>query len=345
MLRRQLLKTTALAVAGAMAGGLSAPKTAAGQRTAPASATKRPIRIVMGGYSPSSTSFSLALKRIGDRLKARLGDEVDIKYVYNVLDLGYREDDLNWMVADGVLTLAYQSSGYFTPEVPDLGVADLPYLFPNVQAARAAIDGRFGLALAATLEAGLNCRVLGYFEAGFSQLSNALRPVHAPADMKGMRIRVRPSKVQARTFELFGAEPKAMDLSEFTEALKAGAVDGQENPFANTVTYGVHKFHRFHTVTNQHYQSRQVFVHRPSFDAWPRQLKEEMRAAVKDAVSFQRELHVKEESDAMAAIRMERGEILQLTAQEREAFVRAVSPIYGEARSEYGRDLLGLVGL
>ena len=345
MLRRQLLKTTALAVAGAMAGGLSAPKTAAGQQTAPASATKRPIRIVMGGYSPSSTAFSLALKRIGDRLKARLGDEVDIKYVYNVLDLGYREDDLNWMVADGVLTLAYQSSGYFTPEVPDLGVADLPYLFPNVQAARAAIDGRFGQALAATLEAGLNCRVLGYFEAGFSQLSNALRPVHTPADMKGMRIRVRPSKVQARTFELLGAEPKAMDLSEFTEALKAGAVDGQENPFANTVTYGVHKFHRFHTVTNQHYQSRQVFVHRPSFDAWPRQLQEEIRAAVKDAVTFQRELHVKEENDAMAAIRMEGGEILQLTAQEREAFVRAVSPIYGEARSEYGRDLLGLVGL
>ena len=42
----------------------------------------------------------------------------------------------------------------------------------------------------------------------------------------------------------------------------------------------------------------------------------------------------------MAAIRMEGGEILELTAQEREAFVRAVSPIYGEARSEYGRDLV-----
>ena len=47
----------------------------------------------------------------------------------------------------------------------------------------------------------------------------------------------------------------------------------------------------------------------------------------------------------MAAIRMEGGEILELTAKEREAFVHAVSPIYGEARSEYGRDLLGLVGL
>src|ERR1051326_7215006 len=111
MLRRQLLKTTALAVAGATAG-LVAPKTAGGRQTAPASATKRPIRIVMGGYSPSSTAFSLALRRIGDRLKARLGDQVDIKYVYNVLDIAYREDDLNWMVDTGVLTLAYQSSGY-----------------------------------------------------------------------------------------------------------------------------------------------------------------------------------------------------------------------------------------
>src|SRR5436309_8433767 len=283
MSRRRFLKTVALVGAGAMSGGLGAQRGAFVQQTPLRSAMKRPVRILMGGYSPSSTGFSLALKRIGDHLKAGFGNEVDIKYDYDVLDLGYREDDLNWMVADGVLTLAYQSSGYFTPEVPDLGVADLPYLFPNVQAARAAIDGRFGQALAATLEAGLNCRVLGYFEAGFSQLSNVLRPVHTPADMKGMRIRVRPSKVQARTFELLGAEPKAMDLSEFTEALKAGAVDGQENPFANTVTYGVHKFHRFHTVTNQHYQSRQVFVNRPSFDAWPQALREEMRAAVKDA--------------------------------------------------------------
>jgi len=345
MLRRRLLKSLALLGAGVMAGGLGARRQAFAQQAAPSSATKRPIRIVMGGYSPSSTSFSLALKRIGDRLKARFGEGVDIKYVYNVLDIGYREDDLNWMVDSGVLTLSYQSSGYFTPDVPALGVADLPYLFPNTPAARAAFDGRFGQALTATLEGGLNCRVLGYFEAGFSQFSNSLRSVRAPADMKGMRVRVRPSKIQARTFELLGAVPKAMDLSEFADALKARTVDAQENPFPNTVTYGVHKFHRFHTVTNQHYQSRQVFVHRSSFDAWPRELQEEMRAQVKDAVAFQRELHLKEDNDAMAAIRGERGTILELTAQEHEAFVRAVRPIYDEARREYPRDLLGLTGL
>ena len=315
------------------------------QQLAPETMEYKKSRILMVGYGPPSTGFSLALKRIGDRLKARLGDEVDVKYVYNILDLGYREDDINWLVEEGVLTLGYQSSGYFSERVPDLGVADLPFLFPDVKTARAAIDGRLGQVLAAKLEAGMNYRVLGYFEAAFTHFSNRLRPIRTPADMKGMRMRVRPSKVQARTFELLGAEPKAMDLSEFIEAVKAGSVDAQENAFANTVTYGVHKFHRFHSATNQCYVSRPVFVHRPSFDAWPQRVQEEMRAAAQDAVIFQRQLHVKEEDEAMAAIRMEGGEILELTAQEREAFVRAVSPIYGEARSEYGRDLLGLVGL
>src|SRR2546425_12727468 len=123
MFSRQLIRTSAFAVAGAMAGGLSAPKTAAGLQTAPSSATKRPIRILMVGYGPPSTGFSLALKRIGDRLKARLGDEVDVKYVYNILDLGYREDDINWLVEEGVLTLGYQSSGYFSESVPRSTVA------------------------------------------------------------------------------------------------------------------------------------------------------------------------------------------------------------------------------
>ena len=120
MSRRRFLTTVAMAGAGAMAGGLGTRGRALAQQTAPTSATRRPIRMLLGGYGPSTTGFSLALKRIGDRVKARFGDEVDIKYVYNVLDLGYREDDLNWMVEDGVLTLSYQSSGYFTNEAPDL---------------------------------------------------------------------------------------------------------------------------------------------------------------------------------------------------------------------------------
>lgn len=299
----------------------------------------------MGGYGPPTTSFSLGMKQIGDRLQAKFGKDVDVKYVYNIIDLGYKGEDILWLVEDGVLTLGYQSSSYLTEKVPDLGIADLPFIFSDGATARAAMDGSFGALLTQRIESVTDYRILGWFENGFRHISNHLRPIHQPADMKGMKIRVLPSKVQERTFELIGAKPKIMDLSEVIPGIKAGTLDAQENPFFNTVTYGVHKLHRFHTATNHFYLSRPIFLHRPTFDAWPQALQDEMRAAVRDAVTFQRRLHVKEEEDAMVAIRNEGGEIVELTPEQHRAFVTAVTPIYGEARSRYGQELLSLVNL
>ena len=352
MLRRDFLKTS-VAGAGALAvgAGVSAAGAVAAGGTqaavafqgAPAVVTRKPTRIVMGGYGPATTGFSLALKKMGDRLTAKFGRDVDVKYVYNILDLGYRADDILWLVESGVLTLGYQSSSYLTERVPDLSIADLPFLFPDTAAARTAMDGALGRLLVERIEAGMDYRVLGWFENGFRHVSNRHRPVRKPADLKGMTIRVLPSKVQERTFELLGALPKVMDLTEAIAAVKAGTLDAQENPFFNTVTYGVHNFHRFHTATSHFYLSRPIFFHRPSFDAWPKPLQGEMRAAVTEAVAFQRDLHVKEEEDSAADIRKAGGEILELTIEQHKAFVDAVTPIYGEARQQYSRELLSLV--
>src|SRR2546429_186865 len=136
-----------------------------------------PIQIRMGGYGPASTGFSRALKRIGDRLTAEFGERVEIKYVWNIMELGYRAEDILWL----------------------------------------------------------------------------------------------------------GAVPMRMDLTQAIEMIAAGTIDAQENPLSNTVTYGVHKFHRFHTLSNHFYISRPIFLHRTAFEAWPGDLQRAMRSAVTDA--------------------------------------------------------------
>jgi TRAP-type C4-dicarboxylate transport system substrate-binding protein len=263
----------------------------------------RPIEIRLGGYGPPTTSFSRALKLIGDSLEAELGGGVQIRYVWNIMDLGYRSEDILWLVESGVLTLGYQSTSYFTDRVPELGLLDLPFLFETRDAARAGMDGRLGEVLAGKIESSMSLRILGYFENGFRHISNRLRPVRRPADLAGMRIRVLPSDIQVRTFELLGAVPLRMDLTEAIERVRAGTIDAQENPLANTVTYGVHKFHRFHTLTSHFYLSRPIFLHRPSYDAWPAELRHSMDAAVRRAVAFQRDLAIEEETKAMAEIK------------------------------------------
>ena len=124
--------------------------------------------------------------------------------------------------------------------MPELGFVDLPFLFADNAQARGAMDGALGSFLARKIEERIPYRILGWFENGFRHISNRLRPVHTPADLKDMRIRVLPSEVHRRTFELLGAVPMRMDLTEAIAMIKAGTLDAQENPFANTVTYGVH---------------------------------------------------------------------------------------------------------
>ena len=303
----------------------------------------KPITIRMGGYGPPTTSFSKGLKLIGDSLIAAFGDRVDVKYVWNIMDFGYRAEEILWLVEDGVLTLGYQSSSYLTDRVPELGFVDLPFLFQTRDQARAAMDGALGRFLAAKIEARANYRILGWYENGFRQISNRLRRVQVPADLKDMRIRVLPSEVQARTFELLGAVPVRCDLTEAIAGIKAGTLDAQENPFANTVTYGVHKFHHFHTVTNHFYISRPIFLHRPSFEAWPADLQNAMREAVARAVAFQRELAIAEDRDARAAIEAAGCEITALTADEHAQFRAAVTPLLDDARRTYGAELFNML--
>src|SRR5580693_2065904 len=262
----------------------------------------KPIAIRMGGYGPPTTSFSRSLKLIGDTLQAQFGDRIDVKYVWNIMDFGYRAEEILWLVEDGVLSLGYQSSSYLTDRVPELGFVDLPFLFAKRDQARAAMDGALGRHLARKIEQRVNYRILGWFENGFRHISNRLRAVRTPADLKGMRIRVLPSEVQARTFEHLGAVPLSWEITEAIAAIKAGTLDAQENPFAHTVTYGVHKFHRFHTLTNHFYISRPIFLNRTAFDGWPEPLQRAMREAVAAAVRFQRELAVVEDRQARAAI-------------------------------------------
>ena len=303
----------------------------------------KPIAIRMGGYGPPTTSFSRSLKMIGDALQAQFGDRVDVKYVWNIMDFGYRAEEILWLVEDGVLSLGYQSSSYLTDRVPELGFVDLPFLFEKRDQARSAIDGALGKYLAERIEARVNYRILGYFENGFRHISNRLRTLHTPADLKGMRIRVLPSEVQARTFELLGAVPLRWDLTEAIAAIKARTIDAQENPFANTVTYGVHKFHHFHTVTNHFYISRPIFLNRTQFDAWPKDLQNAMRAAVDEAVTFQRNLAIEEDREARAAIEAAGCEITALTSHEHMQFRAAVTPLLNEARKTYDQKMFEMV--
>jgi TRAP-type C4-dicarboxylate transport system substrate-binding protein len=302
-----------------------------------------PIQIRMGGYGPPSTTCSRGLKVMGDRLVRDFGDDVDVKYVWNVMDLGYQGGDLLWMAEHGILTLSYQSTSYLADRVPELEFADLPFLFDDLAHARAAMDGKLGEYLSRKIEERIpGYRVLGYFENGYRHISNRLHPVRTLADLKGLRTRLMPGKTHNRSFTLLGAEPFSLDLKPGLEAIVAGKVDAQENPLANTVDYGAHKVHKFHTLTGHCYLSRGIYLNRAQFESWPKALQEGIQAAAREAILVQRGLAVEEEEVARKAIESAGGEVIELEPEARSEFVRAVQPLHDEARRRFGKEMFAL---
>ena len=300
-------------------------------------------QIRLGGYGPANTSFSQSLKMIGDRLENQFGKDVDIKYIYNIMDLGFKGEDILWLTEHGFLTVSYQSSSYLTDRVPELGFVDLPFLFKDNAQARRAMDGDLGKYLSRKTEERINYKILGYFENGFRQISNKIRPIHTPKDFDGMSIRVLPSDVQARTFELLGASPKRLDLTEAIAGVIDGSLDAQENPFANTVTYGVHKHHKYHTVSNHFYISRSIMCNRTAYYTWPEELKYAMNEAVQEAVLWQRNQAEQEVIEARKAIEDEGHEIIELTPEQQNLFFLEVQPQHDDARETFGCMMFDLI--
>jgi len=302
------------------------------------------ITIRMGGYGPPTTTHSRGLKYIGDELNKKFGDSLEIKYIWNVMELGYGSDAVLWLTECGMLDLVYMSTTALTSRVPHLEFLDLPFLFSDNKSAREAYDGELGTNMRLAVEEKCNFLVLGYFENGFRHLSNRLRTVSSPEDLSGMSIRTLGSEMHNRTFELLNMSPKSMRLDEAKIAIANYEVDAQENPFANTMTYGIHNIHKFHTLSSHFYLSRGLFANPQKYDSWPSEIRDELKLIIKKSIEYQRKLAVTEESIARAAIENVGGFVYELNESEKKNFRDSLTPIYDEARKRFHKSMFNSVG-
>jgi TRAP-type transport system periplasmic protein len=112
---------------------------------------------------------------------------------------------------------------------PAFGVLDLPFLFASPEHAWRALDGEVGRYILDSLE-NQEMKGLGFWEVGFQDLANAVRPIRAPADLVGLRIGLADSPPHLMAFELLDARPVALEAAKMREALWTGDIEGVESP-------------------------------------------------------------------------------------------------------------------
>jgi len=303
----------------------------------------KPIVIRLGGYQKPASIHTRACLRFGEVLKAKLGDRVDFQFVPDVLALGHKSGDLPKMVESGELSMCYISSLRFAQWVPALKMFDLPFLFRDRRTAYAALDGPLGERLRAQLIEKSPYRLLAYWDNGFRHFSNRVRPIHTPADCKGIRIRHQMSELQGESLRLMGFEPIAEDIKIFFEQIAGERFQAQDNPLTNIVNFDVHKHHRYITMSSHVFGVACLMVNRAEYDSWPVDVQETVKLAADDATRLQRQLAAAEDEEMLKRLDPAENEVVTLSAAEHQAFVAAVKPVTDKYRKELGDMWFGLL--
>ena len=286
-----------------------------------------------GGYQEPESVHNRAAAHFGKLLEEKLGDRVAFELIGSVLKLGHRSGDLVPMVERGELSFCYMSTVRFSKETPALQLLELPFVVKDRAIAFKALDGAFGERARQDIDARTACRLLGYWDNGFRHLTNRVRPIRTPADCRGMRIRTQMSKLHGEVFRALGFEPLAIDIKEFTEQVGGERIQAQDNPLTNIYHFGVHRYHRFITLTGHFWGASAFVCNAAHYRGWPRDVQAAVDAAAKDATANQRQLAAAEDAEIIAKLDPAKNEVIRLTDEERAAFIKAVEPVLAAQRN------------
>ncbi|MPM79157.1 Solute-binding protein [bioreactor metagenome] len=215
---------------------------------------------------------------------------------------------------------------------------NLPYLFPNRDVAYAFLDGETaGQMKESVIKDGF--RILEYLENGFRHTTNSVRPIKAPADLKGLKIRTMENPVHMATYNAMGALATPMAFGELYTALQQKAIDGQENPYANINSNKLYEAQKYITDNGVFYDVTGFFINPDFFDSLSGDLQSNVKEAAEYCKKINREESIKQDKEYKEFLKTKL-EFTELTDEQRQAFVDATKSVYDEFRDEIGADTL-----
>ena len=217
--------------------------------------------------------------------------------------------------------------------MPDLAVFDLPFLFRDAAHAHAVLDGPVGQDyLEKTREHDLIA--LAWGELGMRHITNSKRPLHEPADLRGLRLRVPQSDVMLRCFRQLGAEAGLLGFPALYGALESGRFDGQENPIATICATHFERVQHHLTLSRHIYSAGIIFVSKDCWDDLAPKERDAFVSAARSGGIVSRQVAGQAELDGIEALRRAGMEIVP--SVDRAAFLAALEPTWSDLARRFG---------
>ncbi|MDK2789439.1 MAG: TRAP-type transport system periplasmic protein, partial [Epulopiscium sp.] len=280
----------------------------------------------------------IALK---EKFKPLVEQKTNGRYTVEVYHSNQLGDDVKATEAlrAGTLEMCTTSTAPLVGFTKELAIFDIPFLFPDEKVADAVLDGPIGKKLS-DLMPSKGLINLAWWENGFRHLTNSVREVKTPADLKGLKIRTMENNFHLAAWRAMGANPSPMSWSEVFTALQQKAMDGQENPVPNFYTARIHEVNKYITTTGHIYSPVMLLFSKKIFDTLPKEDQDIFIAAAKEAGLYDRQLNREATKKYLEEIKKEGGIVTELTAEQKKPFQELTAPIWDQVAEKVGKDLV-----
>ncbi|MFC1515393.1 TRAP transporter substrate-binding protein [Thermodesulfobacteriota bacterium] len=207
------------------------------------------MKIKLGVVTKPGSAQNIAAEKFKELIEDRSKGDIQVQILHSA-SLG-NETEILQQVQMGTIQMAIVTGGPFDTFDPMARVINYPFLFKDYEQVDKILDGPLGDELLKSLE-GSKFKGLCFSENGFRNLTNSRRPVKAPEDLNGLKIRVMASAIHKAIWQTLGANPTPMPWPIYTE-LEQGVIDGQENPLWVMEVYKFYEIQKHMTLTRHVY--------------------------------------------------------------------------------------------
>lgn len=311
----------------------------AGLATVPAARAQQPTEIRFGHVGFPNSLFDITSNEYAKRVNAALKGRVEMK-VFHSSQLGTDEAMVKGIKV-GALEMFLPSTIMSTVETR-YGVFEMPYIIVNrAHMKRVAEDARVKSALLEPLPP-KGMRILAFWENGFRHVTNNVRPIVKPDDLKGVKLRIPGGVWRGKMFRAYGANPSPMPFAEVYSALQSGVMDGQENPFPQIASAKFHEVQKHLSLTGHVYTPAYPTVSEAFWEKLPKDVQQTLEKIAVEVGDFARSEG--ERLDRELATTLTSGQ-MKMNEVDKEAFIKASAAIYDEFAKEVagGGDLIKLI--
>lgn len=273
-----------------------------------------------------------AAQKFADLVKEKTNGRITVE-VYDSGQLGDEKSVIE-QVQFGGIDMSRVSLTPLSEFSKDLMALQMPYLYRDGDHMWKVLDGEIGDKLLKSTE---NDGIVGlsWYDAGARNFYNNKHEVKSLDDMKGLKIRVQESSLMMDMVKALGANPTPMAYGEVYSALQTNVIDGAENNWPSYESTSHYEVAKYITVDEHSRVPEMQIISKQTMDKLSPEDQQIIRECAKESAKYERQLWAEREKQSKEKVKAGGAIITELSAEAREAFVKAVQPLYDQYGADY----------